>query len=106
MYSERDYTPAKDMGLKDDVPLEVKKRRINQLMNLQRQWAREENQKKIGRVYDVFGEGPSKKDASKQEGRSPQNQVVLAESGRDLKGRFYKVEITAATDAALYGKLA
>lgn len=105
MYSERDYTPAKDMGLKDDVPFEVKKRRINQLMDLQRRWAKEENRKKISRVYEVFGEGASKKDASKQEGRSPQNQIVLAESGRDLKGRFYNVEITAATDAALYGKL-
>jgi tRNA-2-methylthio-N6-dimethylallyladenosine synthase len=105
MYSERDYTPAKDQGLKDDVPLEVKKRRINQLMNLQRQWSREENQKKLGRVYEVFGEGPSKKDPNKQEGRSPQNQIVLVESGRDLKGRFYKVEVTQATDAALYGKL-
>ncbi|MBX3461328.1 MAG: tRNA (N6-isopentenyl adenosine(37)-C2)-methylthiotransferase MiaB [Planctomycetes bacterium] len=105
MYSERDYTPAKDQGLKDDVPLEVKKRRINKLMQLQREWSLAENQRKIGKVYEVFGEGPSRKDSRKQEGRNPQHQVVLAESGRDLSGQFYKVEITSATDAALYGKL-
>lgn len=105
MYSERDYTPAKQKGLADDVPLEVKKRRINKLMRLQRQWANEENQKKVGQVTEIFGEGPSKKDATKQEGRNPQNQVVIVESGRDLKGQFYKAEITSATDAALYGRL-
>lgn len=105
MYSERDYTPAKDQGLKDDVPLEVKKRRINKLMQLQREWSLAENRRKIGKVYEVFGQGPSKKDPNRQEGRNPQHQVVLAESGRDLSGQFYKVEITSATDAALYGKL-
>jgi tRNA-2-methylthio-N6-dimethylallyladenosine synthase len=105
MYSERAYTPAIKQGLPDDVPLEVKKRRINYLMKKQREWAGEENQKKIGKIYEVFGEGPSKRDASKQEGRNPQNQVVIVESGRDLKGKFYEVEITSATDAALYGKL-
>ncbi|MBZ0135545.1 MAG: tRNA (N6-isopentenyl adenosine(37)-C2)-methylthiotransferase MiaB [Planctomycetes bacterium] len=105
MYSERDYTPARDLNLPDDVPHDVKKHRINRLMKLQRQWANEENQKKVGRVLEVFGEGPSRKDPDKQEGRSPQNQVVIVESGRDLKGQFYKAEITAGTDAALYGRL-
>ncbi|MEZ5993962.1 MAG: tRNA (N6-isopentenyl adenosine(37)-C2)-methylthiotransferase MiaB [Planctomycetota bacterium] len=105
MYSERDYTPAKQQGLADDVPLEDKKRRINKLMKLQRQWAEEENQKKVGQITEVFGEGPSKKDPTKQEGRNPQNQVVIVESGRDLTGQFYKAEITKATNAALYGRL-
>lgn len=105
MYSERDYTPAKQLGLPDDVPLEVKKRRINTLMDLQRQWAIDENQKCIGREYEVFGEGPTKRIAGRQEGRNPQNQVVIVDSGRDLKGQFYRVRITSASDAALYGEL-
>jgi tRNA-2-methylthio-N6-dimethylallyladenosine synthase len=105
MYSERDFTPARDMGLKDDVPLEVKKQRINRLLALQRGWSRQENEKKIGKVLQVFGEGASKRDSGRQEGRSPQNQIVLVESARDLRGKFYNVEITAATDAALYGRL-
>ena len=105
MYSERDYTPAQQQGLADDVPLEVKKRRINHLMQLQRQWANKENQKRVGQTVEIFGEGPSRKDPNKQEGRSPQNQVVIVESGRDLKGQLYKAEITTATDAALYGRL-
>ncbi len=106
MYSERDYTPAKDLGLKDDVPFKVKKRRCNELIRVQREWSREENQKRVGQTLQVFGEGPSKRDPSKQEGRSPQNQIVIVESGRDLRGKFYDVQITAATDAALYGRLA
>jgi tRNA-2-methylthio-N6-dimethylallyladenosine synthase len=105
MYSERDYTPAKDLGLVDDVPLEVKKRRCNELIRQQRQWSREENQKRIGQTLQVFGEGPSKRDPNKQEGRSPQNQIVIVEAARDLKGKFYDVQIRSATDAALYGRL-
>ncbi|MCC7509576.1 MAG: tRNA (N6-isopentenyl adenosine(37)-C2)-methylthiotransferase MiaB [Planctomycetes bacterium] len=105
MYSERDFTPAKDQGLIDDVPFDVKKRRINHLIHLQRQWSTEENLKKIGKVYEVFGEGPSKRNPGRQEGRSPQNQVVIVESGRDLAGKCYSVRIDRATDAALYGTL-
>jgi tRNA-2-methylthio-N6-dimethylallyladenosine synthase len=105
MYSERDFTPAKDMGLVDDVPLEEKKRRINHLMQLQREWAKAENQKRVGQVVEVFGEGASDKNPDKQTGRNPQHQIVVASSGRDLQGQFYRVKITHATDAALYGEL-
>jgi tRNA-2-methylthio-N6-dimethylallyladenosine synthase len=105
MYSEREYTPAKKLGLPDDVPLEVKKRRINHLMKLQKQWATEENQKRVGEVVEVFGEGPSPRNPEKQQGRNPQNQVVIVESGRDLTGQFYKAKVTRATDAALYATL-
>jgi tRNA-2-methylthio-N6-dimethylallyladenosine synthase len=106
MYSERAYTPARDLGLPDDVPPEVKRRRCNELMRLQRQWAREENQRMVGLTLEVFGEGPSARDSARQQGRNPRNQVVLVETPRDLKGRFYSVRISRATDAALYGELA
>lgn len=105
MYSERAYTPAVAQGLADDVPLDVKKRRINELLRLQRQWAEEENQKRVGEVVEIFGEGASKRDPNRQEGRNPQNQVVIVESGRDLTGKFYQAKITRATDAALYAEL-
>jgi tRNA-2-methylthio-N6-dimethylallyladenosine synthase len=105
MYSERDYTPAKEQGLVDDVPLEVKKQRINRLLTLQREWSLAENRKRVGTITEVFGEGPSKRNPDKQEGRNPQNQIVIVESGRDLTGQFYRAEITRATDAALYGRL-
>jgi tRNA-2-methylthio-N6-dimethylallyladenosine synthase len=105
MYSERDYTPARKLGLPDDVPLEVKKRRINHLMKLQKQWAIEENQRRVGQTLEVFGEGPSERNPDKQQGRSPHNQVVIVDSGRNLKGQFYNVQISRATDAALYGEL-
>jgi tRNA-2-methylthio-N6-dimethylallyladenosine synthase len=105
MYSERDYTPAKDNGLADDVPVEVKKQRVNRLLELQRQWSLEENRKRIGQVTEVFGEGASKRNSDRQEGRNPQHQIVIVETPRDLKGQFYKAEITNVTDAALYGRL-
>ncbi|MCB9892863.1 MAG: tRNA (N6-isopentenyl adenosine(37)-C2)-methylthiotransferase MiaB [Planctomycetes bacterium] len=105
MYSERDYTPAKDQGLADDVPFEEKKRRVNYLIERQREWSLAENQKHVGKTIEVFGEGPSKRDAARQEGRSPQNQIVIVGSGRDLTGQFYRAEITSATEAALYGRL-
>jgi tRNA-2-methylthio-N6-dimethylallyladenosine synthase len=105
MYSERDYTPAKEQGLKDDVPFEVKKQRINHLLKLQREWSLAENRKRIGLVTEVFGQGPSKRNPDKQEGRNPQHQIVIVETPRDLSGQFYRAEITHATDAALYGRL-
>jgi tRNA-2-methylthio-N6-dimethylallyladenosine synthase len=105
MYSERDYTPAKDGGMADDVPFEVKKERVNRLLELQRQWSLEENRKRVGTITEVFGEGASKRNPDRQEGRNPQHQIVIVETPRDLKGQFYKAEITKATDAALYGKL-
>ncbi|MEE9312218.1 MAG: tRNA (N6-isopentenyl adenosine(37)-C2)-methylthiotransferase MiaB [Planctomycetota bacterium] len=105
MYSERAFTPAVKSELPDDVPLEVKKRRINYLLKLQKEWALEENEKKVGKTTEVLGDGESRRDAAKQEGRSPQNQVVIVESGRDLKGQLYKVTITRASDSALYGEL-
>jgi tRNA-2-methylthio-N6-dimethylallyladenosine synthase len=105
MYSERDYTPAKEQGLKDDVPFEVKKQRINHLLKLQREWSLAENQKRVGQVTEVFGQGPSKRNPDKQEGRNPQHQIVIVETPRDLSGQFYRAEITHATDAALYGRL-
>jgi tRNA-2-methylthio-N6-dimethylallyladenosine synthase len=105
MYSERDYTPAKDNGLPDDVPFEVKKQRINRLLELQRGWSLQENQKRIGKLTEVFGEGPSKRNPDRQEGRNPQNQIVIVETPRDLAGQFYQAEITHVTDAALYGRL-
>ncbi|MDH5641344.1 MAG: tRNA (N6-isopentenyl adenosine(37)-C2)-methylthiotransferase MiaB [Nitrospira sp.] len=106
MYSERARTPAVDLGLKDDIPLEVKKRRCNALLALQREIAEQDNRAKIGSVTEVLGTGASKSNPNRQEGRNPQNQVVLVESGRDLAGKLYNVVIAEATDAALYGRLA
>ena len=105
MYSPRAYTPAESKGLVDDVPLEVKKARCNELLALQRVIAKEDNRRKIGTRTEVFGAGPSQSNPDRQQGRNPQNQVVLVDSGRDLAGRFYEVEIDRTTDAALYGRL-
>lgn len=105
MYSEREFTPAIKLGLADDVPQQVKNRRCNELMDLQREWSRQVNQQRVGKVVQVLGEGESKRDPNRQEGRNPQNQIVIVESGRDLRGELYNVKIDRATNAALYGTL-
>lgn len=106
MYSQRAFTPAVEQGLPDDVPAEVKNRRCNELMALQREISRAENQKRVGQVVEVLGNGPSERDPARQQGRNPQHHVVIVETQKDLKGRFYNVEITGASEAALYGRLA
>ena len=104
-YSERAYTPALQLGLKDDVPLAVKDERLQRLMALQREIQGVNNQALIGRECEVLVESPSKTDASVWYGRSPQNQPVHFKSGRvDLAGRYVSVRITRATDLALYAE--
>ena len=93
------------MGLPDDVPLEVKKDRCNRLLALQRELSEEDNRRKIGTRTEVGGAGPSQSNPDRQQGRNDLEQVVLVDSGRDLAGRFYGVEIERTTDAALYGRL-
>jgi len=105
-YSERAYTPAVQKGIADDVPLEVKQARHQRLLALQLKVQGEENAKKIGNIYEVQVDGPSKNNPEVWAGRSPQNQMVHFKSGRSgLAGQYVQVRIASATDLALYGEL-
>ena len=103
-YSPRPGTDA--AALPDDVPEEEKKRRNQALLDLQERQSLAHNRQLVGRRVEILGEGPSKRDASRQTGRTDTNQIVNFDAGRDLAGQFVTVEITGAGPHALSGTLA
>jgi len=103
-YSPRPGTDA--AALPDDVPEDEKKRRNQVLLDLQERQSLAHNRQLVGRTVEILGEGPSKRDALRQTGRTDTNQIVNFDAGRDLAGRFVAVEITGAGPHALSGTLA
>ena len=101
-YSERPGTYA-SKHLKDDVPEEVKIRRLNELIALQNQLSAESNQRCIGHEYDVLLEGVSKRSREQLYGRTEQNRVVIIDRAGHRIGDTVRVRITEATSATLKG---
>jgi tRNA-2-methylthio-N6-dimethylallyladenosine synthase len=101
-YSERPNTFAA-RKMEDDVPLEVKKRRLNDIIQLQQKHALERNKKHIGRVEEVLIEGYSKRSDQDWMGRNTQNTVVIFPKGNEKPGDFVKVKIKDCTTATLFG---
>ena len=101
-YSERPGTlAAKRMD--DDVPEEVKVRRLNDIIALQSECSAESNQRDIGQEYEVLVEGFSKRSKEQLFGRTSQNKVVIfPREGRHI-GEFIRVRITSASSATLFG---
>ena len=103
-YSERPGTLAARQ-FKDDVPEDVKTRRLTEIVNLQMKIQAEDNQKDIGKVYNVLVEGTSKKSAVQMFGRNSQNKVIVFPKENLRKGMYVNVEVTAVTPATLIGKV-
>ncbi|MBS1915925.1 MAG: tRNA (N6-isopentenyl adenosine(37)-C2)-methylthiotransferase MiaB [Bacteroidetes bacterium] len=104
-YSERPGTLAA-RRYKDDIPEEVKKRRLDEIVKLQNRLSQESNKKDIGLICTVLIEADSKKSAEEWMGRNSQNKVVVFPK-KDLrlsKGDYAVVEITDCTGATLLGK--
>ena len=102
-YSERPGTLAA-RRLKDDVPDEVKKRRLNEIVELQRQISLNHNLKDVGKTFEVLIEGDSKKSDAFFKGRNSQNKmVVFPKSGFYKPGDYVKVTIEEASAATLIG---
>lgn len=103
-YSERPGTVAAKR-LTDDVPEEVKIRRLNEIIALQNEIAKESNHNDIGKVYEVLVEGFSKRSKEQMSGRTSQNKmVVFPREGRHI-GEFVKVKIMTSTSATLIGEV-
>lgn len=102
-YSERPGTPAAKK-LTDDVPLEVKKRRLNEIIALQQQHSLARNQRDVGRVHRVLVEGFSKRSDDFLQGRNDQNKVVVFPKEHFQKGQYVNVLVTDCTAATLIGK--
>lgn len=104
-YSERPGTLAA-RKYEDDIPEEVKKRRLNEIIRLQNQISFAHNQKDIGKTFKVLIEGDSKKSPTDFKGRNSQNKMIVFQKREDLKaGDYCWVKVNAATSATLIGEL-
>lgn len=102
-YSERPGTLAA-RKLKDDVPDEVKKRRLNEIVELQRQMSLFHNLRDVGKTFEVLIEGDSKKSDAFFKGRNSQNKmVVFPKEGSFKPGDYVMVKINEASAATLKG---
>ncbi|MFY7828040.1 MAG: tRNA (N6-isopentenyl adenosine(37)-C2)-methylthiotransferase MiaB [Flectobacillus sp.] len=102
-YSERPGTPAAKK-LEDDIPEDVKKRRLNEIIALQQQHSLERNQMSIGKVQKVLVEGFSKRSDDFLQGRNDQNKVVVFPKLNFQKGDYVNVLIKECTAATLIGE--
>lgn len=101
MYSPREGTlSAKKM--EDDVPPEVKTKRLNDLLAIQKHINREENEKYLNETIDVIGEGKVKGNG-KIYGRTINNKIVIYEAEPDLIGQPVKIRIERVSAGPLYG---
>jgi tRNA-2-methylthio-N6-dimethylallyladenosine synthase len=103
-YSERPGTYA-SKHLPDDVPEEVKLRRLNELIALQTQLSAEANSRCEGRTYEVLLEGTSKRSREQLYGRTEQNRVVVVDRGRHHIGERVMVLVTSSSSATLKGQI-
>jgi len=105
-YSERPGTLAA-RRYTDDIPLEVKKRRLDEIVKLQNKLSQESNKRDIGKVFKVLIEGDSKRSANDWAGRTSQNKkTVFAKGTHNLKiGDYVNVKVTSATGATLIGEI-
>ena len=105
-YSERPGTLA-ERRYTDDIPEEVKKRRLTEIINLQNTHSRENYKNDIGKTFEVLIEGNSKKSDKDWWGRNSQNKmVVFPKNNIELKkGDYVQVHITNATSATLLGEM-
>ena len=103
MYSERPGTPAAKK-FSDDIPEEVKKRRLQEIIALQKQISKQKNEARVGKVCTVLIEGNSKKSADEWAGRNDENMIVVFPKETYQKGDFVNVLIERATTTTLIGK--
>ena len=103
-YSERPGTYA-SKHLPDDVPEEIKIRRLNEIIALQNELSAEANRKCIGGQYEVLLEGVSKRSKEELFGRTGQNKVVIVPRSDLRIGQTVSVVITESSSATLKGKV-
>ena len=105
-YSERPGTLA-ERRYKDDIPEAVKKKRLQEIVEVQNKLSLKSNQKDIGKTFAVLIEGDSKRSERDWMGRSSQNKVIVfPKEGYELKkGDYVNVKINACTQATLLGQI-
>ena len=101
-YSERPGTLAA-RKMEDDVPLATKKRRLQEIIDLQQQHSLYRAQEHVGKVQEVLIEGTSKKNPNEWKGRNTQNTVVVFAKENYKLGDFVNVQINDCTSTTLKG---
>jgi tRNA-2-methylthio-N6-dimethylallyladenosine synthase len=104
MYSERPKTLA-ERKYQDDIPEEVKKRRLQEVVELQRRHGAEKIQDGVGKIHRVLIEGVSKKSDEMMMGRNSQNIVVVFPRQNFGKGQYVNVKVDSCTTTTLIGKV-
>lgn len=95
-YAERNYP--------DDVPAEVKNRRLQEIIALQGRLSHESNLKDVGKVFEVLVEGTSKRSDAHFSGRTSQNKVMVFPKGNFKPGDYVQVKVSSCTAATLIGQ--
>ena len=105
-YSERPGTLA-ERRYTDDIPEEIKKRRLQEIIDVQSRLSKESNLLDIGKSFEVLIEGESKKDEKDWKGRTSQNKVVIfpKENYAFRAGDYAQVKIDECTQGTLLGKI-
>ena len=103
-YSERPGTYA-SKHLPDDVPEEVKLRRLEEMIALQNELSAQSNARQIGHIVEVLVEGTSKRSHDQLFGRTEQNRVVVFDRNKHHIGDLVKVIITSSSSATLKGEV-
>ncbi len=104
MYSERPGTLA-EKKYKDDIPLEVKKRRLNEIIDKQRKLSAERNQLELNKIHKILIEGPSKRSDDFLQGRNSANKVIVFPKKNYKKGQYVNVLVKDCTAATLIGEV-
>lgn len=103
-YSERPGTLAAKK-FEDDIPLEVKKRRLAEIIEKQGQLSHQRNKLDLGKEQIILIEGAAKKSDQQLKGRNSANKVVIIPAGEAKKGDYVKVKITEVSQATLFGEV-
>ena len=101
-YSERPGTPAAKK-MEDDVPLDVKKRRLSEIIHLQQKHGLYRMQQFVGKEIEILIEGDSKKSSEFWMGRNSQNAVAVFPKGDEKIGDTVRVYVDDCTSATLLG---
>ncbi len=102
-YSPREGTPAYKMG--DDVPEDVKTKRLSEVISLQQKISYEINESLVGRTFEVMVDGTSRKSDEQLSGRTDTNKTVVFPRGTQKPGDVVKVKIDRVSMATLFGEV-
>lgn len=104
-YSERPGTLA-ERKYEDDISLEVKKRRLNEIIQLQQILSKSHNNRDLGKIYKVLIEGDSKKSPDDFKGRNSQNKMIVFPKIPGYQaGDYVMVRVDDASSATLLGNI-